>query len=221
MSDRAIPERKRRKSGQERTADYRQNNPDQVKLSREKEKLDLLKKRLEDEQFHEEVKRKERERKRVYRAKKALEGNKENDDTNESPQSTSNQTPKSRQSLAGLLARRRTSKEKNETIDDLVDANKDLENENARMDISMRETDTENMKLKMENKKKDREILDLKNKLVENDLWLKSTFKYMTSSGKREFKTAHNLATSRPVLKFISPRDILSKAFFLVCFFNI
>ena len=113
MSDRAIPERKRRKSGQERTADYRQNNPDQVKLSREKEKLDLLKKRLEDEQFDEEVKRKERERKRVYRAKKALEGNKENDDTNESPQSTSNQTPKSRQSLAGLLARRRTSKEKN------------------------------------------------------------------------------------------------------------
>ena len=71
MSDRAIPERKRRKSGQERTADYRQNNPDQVKLSREKEKLDLLKKRLEDEQFDEEVKRKERERKRVYRAKKA------------------------------------------------------------------------------------------------------------------------------------------------------
>ena len=195
MSDRAIPERKRRKSGQERTADYRQNNPDQVKLSREKEKLDLLKKRLEDEQFDEEVKRKERERKRVYRAKKALEGNKENDDTNESPQSTSNQTPKSRQSLAGLLARRRTSKEKNETIDDLVEANKDLENENARMDISMRETDTENMKLKMENKKKDREISDLKNKLVENDLWLKSTFKYMTSSGKREFKTAHNLAS--------------------------
>jgi hypothetical protein len=137
MSDRAIPERKRRKSGQERTADYRQNNPDQVKLSREKEKLDLLKKRLEDEQFDEEVKRKERERKRVYRAKKALEGNKENDDTNESPQSTSNQTPKSRQSLAGLLARRRTSKEKNETIDDLVEANKDLENENARMDISI------------------------------------------------------------------------------------
>ena len=96
MSDRAIPERKRRKSGQERTAEYRQNNPDQVKLSREKEKLDLLKKRVEDEQFDEEVKRKERERKRVYRAKKALEaieGNKENDDTNESLQPTSKQTP--------------------------------------------------------------------------------------------------------------------------------
>ena len=124
MSDRAMPERKRRKSGQERTADYRQNNPDQVKITKEKEKLDKLKKRVEDENFDEEVKRKERERKRVYRAKKAIEENKENapkvdintETTTESPQSSSNQTPKSRQSLAGLLARRRTNKEKNETI---------------------------------------------------------------------------------------------------------
>ena len=67
-----MPERKRRKSGQERTADYRQNNPDQVKITKEKEKLDNLKKRVEDENFDEEVKRKERERKRVYRAKKAI-----------------------------------------------------------------------------------------------------------------------------------------------------
>ena len=208
-----MPERKRRKSGQERTAEYRKNNPDKVKITREKEKLDNLVKRVEDEKFDDEVKRKERERKRVYRAKKTLENkeneNKENEEstskddhnketTNESP-ATSNQTPKSRQSLAGLLARRRTNKEKNETIDDLMETNKDLEHENARMDISVRESETENMKLKIENKKKDKEISDLKNKLVENDLWLKSTYKYMTSSGKLEFKTAHKLASNEHI----------------------
>jgi hypothetical protein len=213
MSDRNMPERKRRKSGQERTAEYRKNNPDKVKITREKEKLDNLVKRVEDEKFDDEVKRKERERKRVYRAKKTLENkeneNKENEEstskddhnketTNESP-ATSNQTPKSRQSLAGLLARRRTNKEKNETIDDLMETNKDLEHENARMDISVRESETENMKLKIENKKKDKEISDLKNKLVENDLWLKSTYKYMTSSGKLEFKTAHKLASNEHI----------------------
>ena len=59
-----------------------------------------------------------------------------------------------------------------------METNKDLEHEKAKMDIIMRETDTENMKLKIENKKKDKEISDLKKKLVENGLWLKSTYKY-------------------------------------------
>ena len=67
----------RRKSGQERTAEYRKNIPDKVKLTKEIEKLDTLKKRVEDEQFDEEVKRKERERKKAYRAKKASGENKE------------------------------------------------------------------------------------------------------------------------------------------------
>ena len=65
-----------------------------------------------------------------------------------------------------------------------METKKYLEHENARMDISMRETDTENIKLKIENKKKLKKFQISGNKFVENDLWLKSTYKYMTSSGK-------------------------------------
>ena len=35
----------------------------------------------------------------------------------------------------------------------------------------------------------------MKNKLFENDQWIKSDYKYMTSAGKREPKTAHKLSS--------------------------
>ena len=78
--------------------------------------------------------------------------------------------------------------------------NKELEYENGKMNISMSETDTENMKLKIEIRKKNSEIEVLTNKLVENDQWLKSTFRYMTGSGKREFKTAFKLSSNEHII---------------------
>ena len=48
-------------------------NPELVKLAREKQKLKVLKKRVEDVGYDEEVKKRDRERKKAYREKKALQ----------------------------------------------------------------------------------------------------------------------------------------------------
>ena len=58
----------------------------------------------------------------------------------------------------------------------------------------MQESETETILLKQEIKKKNDEIETLKNKLTECDVWFKNTYKYMTTSAKREFKTAYQLA---------------------------
>ena len=123
MSDMEKLNTKRYKSGQERQAEYRKNNQDKIKLSKGQEKLKTMKKSLEDNIFCDEVKKKERERKAAYRAKQTSEkreNKKENEETVTMVEAMIPPNPKSRQSLTGLLARRRTSKEKSETIDDLV-----------------------------------------------------------------------------------------------------
>ena len=122
MSDSGEPSRKRAKSGQERQADYRKKNPDYIKLSKEKEKLEILKNRCKSEQYDEDYKRKERERKAAYRAKKALEAktesNKENDkmlNIKTEPEENCTQTKKqlkSRQAIQGLQNRRINNMEK-------------------------------------------------------------------------------------------------------------
>ena len=72
MSDSDEEPRKRFKSGQERNADYRKNNPQMCKLSKEKSKLTVMKKKSEDEFYAQTLKKKERERKAEQRRKKAL-----------------------------------------------------------------------------------------------------------------------------------------------------
>ena len=39
------------------------------------------------------------------------------------------------------------------------------------MNISLTETESENLVLKIENRKKDKEIADLKRQVAENDMW--------------------------------------------------
>ena len=80
-------------------SDYRDRTLDLVKLSKEIEKLETLRKRANSDNFDEEVKKNEREREKNYRAKKDLGkelGDKEimTENEIENPQST----PKSRQS---------------------------------------------------------------------------------------------------------------------------
>ena len=184
-----------RKSVVERADEYRKANPEQVKLTREKQKLRVLKKRVEDVGYDEEVKKRSRERKKVYREKKASEiGNSENkkvsqekgpENNVETDPTSSRSKIKSRQSVKGLVIRKKTNIEKNKTIYDLVESNKSLEYENYRVNISMQETVDENKKLHLEIKKKDNEIGELRKKLIENDQWLKSDYKYMTSAGKK------------------------------------
>ena len=77
----------------------------------------------------------------------------------------------------------------------MVELNKCLENEKDGVNTSMQEIVAENKKLHREVQKKDNEISELRKKLFENDQWLKSDYKYMTSAGKNEFKTAHKLAS--------------------------
>ena len=47
-----------------------------------------------------------------------------------------------------------------------METNKDLEHENNKMDISMQEKVAENMTLHLELKRKDKEIIELKKKIV-------------------------------------------------------
>lgn len=72
MSDSEEENRKRFKSDQERTADYRRNNPQMCKLSKEKSKLNVLKKKSEDESYAQTLKKKERDRKAEQRRKKSI-----------------------------------------------------------------------------------------------------------------------------------------------------
>ena len=104
-----------RKSVVERADEYRKANPEQVKLTREKQKLRVLKKRVEDVGYDEEVKKRSRERKKVYREKKASEiGNSENEKVSqekgpennvETDPTSSRSKLKSRQSVKGLVIR--------------------------------------------------------------------------------------------------------------------
>ena len=94
------------------------------------------------------------------------------------------------------MSRRKTNRDKNEVIDDLFDNNKELEKENEKMNISLTETESENVALKIENRKKDKEIADLKRQVAENDLWFKIDYKYLSSVGKREFRAAHKLGST-------------------------
>ena len=70
MSDNEGNSRKTPKSVQERVQEYRKNNPELNKLSREKAKLAILKRKVEDPNYHEEQKKKERLRKAEQRKQK-------------------------------------------------------------------------------------------------------------------------------------------------------
>ena len=72
MSESEVPIFKRPNSGKERVAEYRERNPECDKLSRERSKLSLLRKKAEDPIFHEELKKKERARKAKQRKNRAL-----------------------------------------------------------------------------------------------------------------------------------------------------
>ena len=56
---------------QQRVQEYRKNNPELNKLSREKAKLAILKKKVEDPKYHEEQKKKEKRKIKESSTKKA------------------------------------------------------------------------------------------------------------------------------------------------------
>ena len=71
MSDNEGNSRKMPKSVQERVQEYRKNNPELNKLSREKAKLAILKRKVEDPNYHEEQKKKRKiKESRTKKAKK-------------------------------------------------------------------------------------------------------------------------------------------------------
>ena len=56
----------------ERSADYRKNNPEMKKLSKEKVKLSVLKKKSEDADYVQELRKEEKDRNAEQRKKKQL-----------------------------------------------------------------------------------------------------------------------------------------------------
>ena len=173
------------------------------KLSKEKSKLNVLKKKSEDESYAPTLKKKERDRKAEQRRKKALlteERKEENILEDENKVKTEDGQPalnkkvsKSRQSEAGLLLRRKNNKEKNLTIKAVKESSQSLEHKYEEMKTTLKETELEKIKLQTELNKKDNEIAAMKTKMKENDQYLKNTFKYMSKAGKAEFKNSYQL----------------------------
>ena len=127
------------KSGAERAQSYRETNGKGAKLSQMKYTVKMAQKRSLDDAFHQECKRKSAERKRKYRARKFSE--KENiSDRNDlemscdnepseprEPQEVVQEPQKSRQALMGLLQRKKTNREKNDSIAGLRKQLKEME----------------------------------------------------------------------------------------------
>ena len=65
--------KKPRSNVAQRVSKYKSNNPDKKKSNKMKEHLTFLKKRLADDKFNEEVKKKQRERKQKQRAAKKMD----------------------------------------------------------------------------------------------------------------------------------------------------
>ena len=127
------------KSGAERAQSYRETNGKGAKLSQMKYTVKMAQKRSLDDAFHQECKRKSAERKRKYRARKFSEkenisnrNNLEMSYDNEpseprEPQEVVQEPQKSRQALMGLLQRKKTNREKNDSIAGLRKQLKEME----------------------------------------------------------------------------------------------
>ena len=70
MSESEVPQKKRSKSGGDRSFEYRKNNPDMSKLSNEKKRLSEMQRKSDDPSYEEAFRKKERDRKAAQRKRK-------------------------------------------------------------------------------------------------------------------------------------------------------
>ena len=187
------------KSGAERAQSYRETNGKGAKLSQMKYTVKMAQKRSLDDAFHQECKRKSAERKRKYRARKFSE--KENiSDRNDlemscdnepseprEPQEVVQEPQKSRQALMGLLQRKKTNREKNDSIAGLRKQLKEMEKRVV-------DATNEAMEASEELKKSESEVANLKGMIKQNDLWLKNTYKYCRKETKEDLRTSYQIA---------------------------
>ena len=197
------------KSGAERAQSYRETNGKGAKLSQMKYTVKMAQKRSLDDAFHQECKRKSAERKRKYRARKFSE--KENiSDRNDlemscdnepsepseprepqevvqEPQVVVQEPQKSRQALMGLLQRKKTNREKNDSIAGLRKQLKEMEKRVV-------DATNEAMEASEELKKSESEVANLKGMIKQNDLWLKNTYKYCRKETKEDLRTSYQIA---------------------------
>ena len=166
----------------------------------------MAQKRSLDDACHQECKRKSAERKRKYRARKFSE--KENiSDRNDlemscdnepceprepqevvqEPQEVVQEPQKSRQALMGLLQRKKTNREKNDSIAGLRKQLKEMENR-------VLDATNEAMEASEELKKSESEVANLKGMIKQNDLWLKNTYKYCRKETKEDLRTSYQIA---------------------------
>ena len=117
-----------KKTGAERTREYREKNEQAAKLSVLKFQVKTAQKRGADSDFDLEYKAKQAERKRRYRAAKSIErrasekvASESGSDEDPGPRKVLvEKAPKSRQAMVGLLQRKRTNIDKNDAIGSLV-----------------------------------------------------------------------------------------------------
>ena len=98
--------------------------------------------------------------------------------------------------MVGLLKRKKTNREKNYSISNLLHGKRDMEKELDKMNESIVEARTANEELSLELQRSEAEVARLKGMLKESVSWLKPTFKYCTSDTKNQFKTAYQVACS-------------------------
>ena len=182
-----------KKTGAERTKEWREKNEQAARLSVLKFQVKTAQKREADSDFDKEYKERQAERKRRYREVKAAATERRASERKDSDEDTGKVlvegAQKSRQAMVGLLQRKRTNKDKNDSIGSLLDEKRQMSNHIDEQQQLIQGLEAEVERLNNEN-------AQLRTKMKENDLWLKHTFKYCTSETKKNIKTAYQVAAS-------------------------
>jgi hypothetical protein len=194
-------QRKRAKSSQERSADYRANNTEMAKLTQLRQAAKVRERRASNPDFDALKRNAEAERKKEYRKRKKMTESNENEDEIENvapskSQSLTTQSVRSRQAMTGALERKKTNKEKNDNIESLKNENEELKKENNNLETNLFNMDILNIDLKVDCERKDAKIAELEEKAKTSDSWLNNTYHHMTAAGKREFRNAYQIGAS-------------------------
>ena len=187
------------KTAAQRNREYREKNEQAVKFTKLKQTVKTSKRRTSDAAFDEEFKKREADRKRKYRARKASDQKEGND--SEAVETVENESlvqeaKRSRQALVGFLQRKKTNKGKNDSISNLMVERREMAKEIHNMGDSLLEAQTEVEDISVEFKRSETEVARLKGLMKEVDVWFQKTFKYCTAETKTSFKTAYQIAFS-------------------------
>ena len=206
-------------TGAARARRCRLKNPEKARLSNLRMSVKMAEKRLRDESYDLSVKESAKLRQRKSRAKKRKElsnktlssqnlfisgpGARKSQEGTETtagagtltPQSTSAPGSKqTRQNIVGKKLRKKFLKDKNKTIDDITEEKARLQKQVEKNEDEIFSLQLQVSELEQVVQTKNKKIESLESELGKCDEWFGLTYKKLSSVGKKEFKTAVDLA---------------------------